>query len=399
MHRMTATRLRIYPTPEQAQAFAQIAGCCRLVYNAALEQRRDFWRQYRATQGRHIHWMGQKRELPALKDAFPFLAEAPAHCLQMALQDLQRAYDAFFAGRAGYPRPRRKLENDAFRFPDPAQIRLEPGAGLLRLPKFGRSPGDHGPLRVRVHRPIRGWIRSVTVIREGAVWYASVLTRVRCRPVSRVTATAQEALGVDRGTVNPFAGSDGVVRGAAVAPAPGSGAAKRRRRLEQALARAKKGSRRRAKVRLKLAAHRAREARRRRDLIEKVTTEIAKSHRVVVIEDLRVQAMTASARGTAEEPGRNVAQKAGLNRSILDKGWGMFVTRLEQKLAAVGGQLIRVPAAFSSQTCSGCGHVAAESRVTRDRFRCVECGSEQDADLNAALVIRGRGLARLGLAP
>ena len=134
-------------------------------------------------------------------------------------------------------------------------------------------------------------------------------------------------------------------------------------------------------------------------MIEKVTTEIAKSHRVVVIEDLRVQAMTASARGTAEEPGRNVAQKAGLNRSILDKGWGMFVTRLEQKLAAVGGQLIRVPAAFSSQTCSGCGHVATESRVTRDRFRCVECGSEQDADLNAALVIRGRGLARLGLAP
>ncbi|MCE6958327.1 transposase [Cereibacter sphaeroides] len=400
MHRTLSTRIRLNPDLDQEVEFRRIAGSCRLVYNLGLEQRRDFWRQYRATEGRHLHWMGQKKELPALKEAAPFLADAPAHCLQMALQDLQRAFDAFFAGRAGYPRPRKKFENDSFRFPDPAQIRIDAKAGLLILPKFGRSKGDHGAIRAVFHRPIRGKIRSVTIVREGRHWYASILLQVRCKvPAEKAPVSIDEVYGVDRGVEVPFMGSDGVARGHAILPKPGSGEAKRRKRLEQALARAKKGSKRRAKVRLKLAAHRAREARRRKDMIEKVTTEIANNHRVVVIENLPVRSMTASARGTVEDPGANVAQKAGLNTVILDKGWGLFRIRLEQKLAARGGLLIVVSAAFTSQICACCGHVSAESRLTRDLFRCTACGHEAHADHNAACNIRDRGLALLGLAP
>ncbi|MCE6971150.1 RNA-guided endonuclease InsQ/TnpB family protein, partial [Cereibacter sphaeroides] len=273
MARHLSTRIRLNPDPAQEVALRQIAGCCRLVYNLGREQRRDFWRQYRAAEGRSLHWMGQKKELPALKEAAPFLADAPAHCLQMALQDLQRAFDNFYAGRAGYPQPRRKYEDDSFRFPDPAQIRVDPRAGLLVLPKFGRRAGDHGAIRAVFHRPIRGRIRSVTVSREGRHWYASILLERRekaARP-DPAPITAADVCGIDRGTVVPFMDSEGLARGHAILPARGSGEAKRRRRLEQALARAKKGSKRRAKVRLKLAAHRAREARRRRDMIEKVT--------------------------------------------------------------------------------------------------------------------------------
>lgn len=392
-------RIRLNPTSEQVEAFQRIAGCCRLVYNTALEQRRTFWRQYHRAEGRHLHWMSQKRDLPALKEAAPFLADAPAHCLQMALQDLQRAFDGFFAGRSGYPRPRKKYVDDSFRFPDPAQIRIDARAGLLILPKFGRTAGDDGAIAAIFHRAVRGRIRSVTISREGRHWYAAIQLARRAKAPAVPSYAAEDVIAFDRGAVVPFMGSDGIARGRAVAPPPRSGAAKRQKRLQQALARAQKGSKRRAKLRLKLAAHRAREARRRRDMIEQVTTEIAKNHRVVVIEKLQVQSMTASAKGSVEAPGRNVAAKSGLNRAILDKGWGMFVIRLRQKLAAKGGILIEVPAAYTSQTCACCGHVAKESRVTQDLFSCVACRREDHADLNAARIIRDRGLALLGLLP
>lgn len=399
MIRHSSTRIRLNPTAAQVEAFMRIAGCCRLVYNLGLEQRRDFWRQYRKSEGRNLHWMSQKKDLPDLKDTAPFLADAPAHCLQMALQDLQRAYDGFFAGRSGYPRPRRKYVDDSFRFPDPAQIRIDPKAGLLILPKFGRTEKDNGAIAAIFHRPIRGRIRSVTISRDGKHWYAAIQLARQAKAPEPASVKAENVLAIDRGVVVPFMGSDGIARGHAIADAPKSGAGKRRKRLEQALARAQKGSRRRAKLRLKIATHRAREARRRRDMIEKVTSGIAKNHDAVVIEKLQVQSMTASARGTLEDPGRNVAAKSGLNRSILDKGWGMFRTRLGQKLAARGGILIEVSAAHTSQTCACCGHVAKESRVSRDLFLCQACGYEAQADFNAACNIRDRGLACLGLSP
>src|SRR5690606_14465195 len=137
MNRLKALRVRLYPTAEQAVAFARIAGCCRLVYNLGLEQRTHFWRQHKRVTGRAISWISQKRELVELKAEAPFLKEVPAHCLQAALADLDRAYGNFFAGIAGYPRPRRRYENDSFTFTDPAQIRVDRRNRLLILPKFG----------------------------------------------------------------------------------------------------------------------------------------------------------------------------------------------------------------------------------------------------------------------
>ena len=134
----------------------------------------------------------------------------------------------------------------------------------------------------------------------------------------------------------------------------------------------------------------------RRDAIEKVTTHLAKNHGCIVMEDLRIKNMTASAAGTVEEPGRNVRQKAGLNRSILEVSPGMIRMRLGQKLAASGGILLLVPAAHSSQRCSSCGSIDADSRVCRDRFKCVSCGYEADADINAAENLRQRALGRWG---
>lgn len=167
-------------------------------------------------------------------------------------------------------------------------------------------------------------------------------------------------------------------------------------RLQRALARKTKGSHNRAKARAKIAKLHWHVAAARRDHLHKISTELSKNHAKIVLEDLTVRAMTGSARGTVEEPGRNVRQKAGLNRSILEQGWGEFRRQLEYKTKWRGGELILVPAAHTSQTCPNpeCRHVAAENRPSQAHFACVACGHTGHADDVAATNILRAGLAR-----
>lgn len=112
---------------------------------------------------------------------------------------------------------------------------------------------------------------------------------------------------------------------------------------------------------------------------------------MVFVEDLNVRNMSRSAAGTLDEPGRNVRAKAGLNRSILDQGWGEFVRQLDYKLQWRGGWLVKVPAHHTSQTCSECGHVSPDNRPAQAVFHCRACGHAEHADINAAQNIRARG--------
>ena len=133
-------------------------------------------------------------------------------------------------------------------------------------------------------------------------------------------------------------------------------------------------------------------SRQREDFLNKLSTRWSKSHALIVLESLQIGNMTRTAKGTVESPGSHVVQKSGLNRTILDQGWGKFAKMLEYKLAERGGRLLLVPAQQSSQECSECGYVAAENRPTRDLFRCVYCGHTGHADFNAAKVVLRRGL-------
>lgn len=173
-------------------------------------------------------------------------------------------------------------------------------------------------------------------------------------------------------------------------PRATSGDAAHLAKLQQRVACKVKGSMNRRKAISRLAAFKAAQARVRRDAMEKVTTDIAKNHGVVSMEDLRVRNMTASARGTALEPGKNVAAKAGLNRSILDVAPGALRVRLGHKLAASGGMLLLVPPARTSQRCNPCGHIEPGNRQSRDVFKCLARGHTADADENAACNIRDR---------
>ena len=137
----------------------------------------------------------------------------------------------------------------------------------------------------------------------------------------------------------------------------------------------------------------------RRDFLHKTTTTLSKNHALVAIEDLRVRNMSASAKGTAAEPGKNVRQKSGLNRAILDQGWGEFRRQLDYKLTWNGGWLVAVPPRNTSRTCPCCGHVAAGNRPSQAVFLCQECWYENHADAVGAINILDRALAMLASEP
>ncbi|MFZ3585166.1 RNA-guided endonuclease InsQ/TnpB family protein [Loktanella sp. DJP18] len=379
-------RFRIYPTPAQEAAFRQIAGCCRLVYNLGLEQRRDHWRRFKSCQGRHISYQSQQNELPELKRAFPFLRDVPSHCLQAALSDLDKAYQRFFEGVSQYPTPRRKMDGDSFRFPDPGQFSLTPH--WLHAPKFGRRPSDHGKIRINQHQRVKGIIKTITIIRDGRHWYACLASihEVSVRPQPSADL---RVVGIDRGVTVPVALSDGSLLGRATEGKP---EARRLKRLQQSVARKVKGSANRRKAIYRLTAFKAHQARRRKDQLHKISSTIVKNHDVITLEDLKIDNMTASARGTLTAPGSRVAQKAGLNRAILDKGWGIFGTMLAYKAGWVGKRVIKVAAHHTSQTCIACGHISPENRKIQDAFACVACGHAEHADTHAAKEIRRRGL-------
>lgn len=372
-----AARFRLRPTPEQAVQMAQVAGACRFVYNLAYEQRRDWYRP-----GRKINFASQCRELTLLRAETDWLEAAPVHTLQQALRDLDQAYRNWWAGRAKAPTPRKKGINDSFRFPDPVSLAVErtgKSSGRIKLPKLGW-------IRLREHRwrELPGTICNVTVTRRAGQWFAAVQCK---REMAEPVPSSLPAVGIDMGIAVFAALSDGTH----IAPANhGKNALHSLRKAQRDLSRKKRGSSNRRKAIRRVARIQMRVANARKDFLHKCSTTIAKNHGSVVVEALKVRNISASAKGTAAAPGRNVRQKAGVNRTILDQGWGMFRIMLGYKLADRGGSLIEVPAAYTSQTCSACGLVDPASRCDQSRFVCVQCGHEANADTNAAINILRR---------
>jgi putative transposase len=364
---------RLYPTPEQEARLSAWVGAVRYVYNLALEQRRTFGRR-----GRSFNYITQSREVTILRAEVDWINDVPATSLGQALRDLDGAYRSFWRG-GGYPSPRRRGVNDSLRLKG-NEFRIRRTSrrnGKLKLPKIGE-------IALRLDRPLVGEQRSITISRRAGAWYASIWC---LSDHSEAGTAAPSSVGIDRGITVFAALSTGEL---IVGPNVGRKAAQALAKAQRALARKQKGSNNRRKARLRVARLHARVSAARKDFLHKTSTSIAKSHGVVVLEDLKVRNMTASAAGTVEAPGRNVRQKAGLNRAILDQGWGMFAQMLAYKLEDRGGYLLTVDPKDTSRTCSECGVVDADSREGV-RFSCRSCGHQAHADTNAAINILRRG--------
>lgn len=163
---------------------------------------------------------------------------------------------------------------------------------------------------------------------------------------------------------------------------------------QRALARCRRGSTRRQRARAQVAGLHGKVRRQRLDHAHKVALDLVRRHDVICHEALRIGNMSRSARGTMAKPGRNVPSKAGLNRSILDAGWGVFLRILASKAESADRELIAVDPRNTSITCPDCGHAVAENRVTQAKFQCVRCAHEAHADVVGALNVLRTGLVR-----
>ena len=292
--------------------------------------------------------------------------------------DLHKAFTNFFEGRARFPTFRREGQNDSFRYPDPKQIKIE--GERVFLPKAGWP-------RIVMHRPIIGTVKNVTVSAVAGDWIASIQVE---HEVTIVPFNRGGGIGIDLGGVQPIVRSDDTI---VDMPRITKKERKRLATAQRRLARRTKGSRNRAKA-LRVARLQAKFARRRRDALHKATTTIVKNHGVVVIEDLKVREMTKTGRGTLEAPGTLVQKQANQNRSLLDVSPRIIRTMLEYKAPWFGSRIVVVDPAETSQCCNSCGTVDAESRISRSRFVCTNCGSIFDADVNAV-----KNILKLGISP
>ena len=364
---------RLYPTTEQADAFTRFAGVCRLVWNLALEQRRDHWRRYQSSTGNNLNYVTQARELTALRAEVDFVRAVPVAPLQRTLKALDETYRRAWKAKGGYPQPKKKGVHDAFSYAgrDIVFEVVNRRWGRVRLPKIGW-------VKLRLTRPLAGSIREATVSRTALGWQVSI----GCL-IDGDVPDIGGAVGIDRGVTVPLMLSDGTSYSL---PASMSDLDRRIRKAQRIASRRKRGSVRYAKAQRRVAALAARQARIRKHWAHEATTQIARRYGTVVVERLRTKNMTASASGTIAEPGRNVAQKRGLNRAILNVGWHQIETMLLYK----AHRLVKVNPAFSSQTCASCGTVDSRSRKNQAAFVCTSCGHKDNADRNAAVVILHR---------
>jgi len=373
-------RFRLLPSPEQAAALAEHCRHARFVWNLAVEQQQH-WQPGRQAPG----YNEQCAQLTAARAEYDWLAAGSQTVQQQALRDFAQAMCNFVKGTHRRPTWRKAGKHEGFRqvgFKPRHLKRLSRRYGQVWVPKVGW-------VRFRWTRNIADTVKSyrVTVDRSGR-WH--IAFAVIPKPVAGPGDGS--VVGVDRGVAVSVALSNGEMLRV---PGLRAGETKRLRRLQRRLARAQRGSHRRARTKLAIARLRAHETDRRRDWVEKTTTDVARRFDTIRVEDLDVRAMTRSARGTRDCPGTNVAQKRGLNREISRHGWGLTVARLKHKAP---GRLEVVPAPYTSQRCSQCGHVAPENRKSQAVFQCVACGAGPcNADVNAARnIAAGRAVTARG---
>jgi putative transposase len=378
MERRQAFKFELMPSGEQQRMMRRFAGSVRYIYNHALALQKEM---YEATGRSHTRYQLDKL-LTIWKQETPWLSETPAHALQQALVDLDKAYQNFFKKRAQFPKFKKKGQRTSYRESDPKTITFDQANNRIRLPKIGW-------VRYRNSRDVLGTIKNVTVSESAGKWFVSIST---LRIVEQPVHASSSIVGIDMGVKQFATLSDGEVIDPANA---GKKYQKRMRLLQRRLSRKQKFSQNWKKAKAAVAKLHRKIAATRSDFIHKVTSTISKSHAVVCIEDLQVKNMSASAAGTIEKKGKMVKQKSGLNKSILDQSWFETRRQLEYKQHWLGGEVIAVPPQHTSQRCPDCQHVSPDNRKTQSKFVCVSCGFAANADFVGALNILAAGHAVL----
>lgn len=372
-----AYKFKLKTTREIEEKFSQFSGCCRFVWNKSLtlnlrrleEKQPMMWYQELS------FWLKFWKNT----DEHSFLKDCHSQVLQQTLKNLEKAFkDAFDKKQKNKKLPnfKRKFRSDSFRYPQGFKFDNR----RIFLPKVGW-------VAYHKSREIEGKPKNVTVKREADGWYFSVQTELEVEDPQHASLSM---VGIDLG-VSRFAT---LSNGEYIEPL--NALKKERIKLAKAqrkLARQKKKSNNWKIQKNKIGKIHRKIRNGRNDFLHKASTAISKNHAVVFVEDLRIFNMSVSAKGTIDEPGKNVKAKSGLNRSILDQAWGLFRSQLEYKLSWFGGKLWCVDPKYSSQKCPNCKTIDTENRKSQSEFVCRSCSYENHADLVGAMNILAAGLA------
>ncbi|MFC7919048.1 RNA-guided endonuclease InsQ/TnpB family protein [Streptomyces cinereoruber] len=390
-----AYKFLMRPTAGQEVALREMLRDHRSLYNGALQERRDAYRHVSRTSVGYAAQSAQLKEIrafdPERQGRWSFSSQ------QATLRRLDKAFAAFFrriesGGKPGYPRFRGANRFDTVEFPrdgDGCRWNSTPHDPVTRV----RLQGV-GHVKVNRHRPVAGKVKTVSVKREGRKWFVVLATeQTRLEPLPATGSV----VGIDMGIANFLADSDG---GFVPNPRHGRTAADKIEAAQRALGRCERGSKRRRKAARRVAALHREVRRRRLDHAHKTALDLVREHDLIAYEDLGIRNMSA-APAPRPVPGRpdaflanGAAAKAGLNRSINDAGWGVFLTILRAKAESAGREVIAVDPRHTSRTCPACGHVAKENRPAQEKFRCVACGHTAHADTVGALNVLRAGLVR-----
>jgi putative transposase len=372
-----AYKFRIYPTAGQASRAAQCLRDHQQLYNAALEERREAWRMRKVG----IRYGQQSAQLKEIRGLDPDQGRWSFSSQQATLRRLDKAMAAFYrrckAGekRAGYPRFKALDRWDSVEWPsDGDGCRWKSDMGRVYLQGVGH-------VRVHQHRPVQGRVKTITLKREGRRWY--VVLSCDDVPACPLPAAGRE-VGVDVGVTRFATVSDGEI---IASPRFTRESADELAAAQRSLARKNRGSANRRRAKAKVAQVHRRIRNRRADFHHKTARALVRECDVIALEDLRIANMVRSASGTLEKPGTNVAAKSGLNRSILDAGWGQFTSILIGKAEEAGRRIVLVDPRHTSINCHQCG-----ARCTRPRQETVICPEHGaiDADVNGAINIASR---------
>lgn len=360
-----AYRYRTLPTAFQEGLFRQYAGARRWTYNWALARRKE---HYAAT-GKSLSVRELCAELTQLKrqSETAWLRDVNAQMLQQAIRDLDKAFGAFFARRARFPRFRSKRrDRPSFRFPQ--ALRLE--GDTLIVPKVG-------PLRLVLHRPLEGALKSATLKQDATgTWYVTLVVHFELPDTSLPPPEPGRTVGVDLGLHDLAVLSDGR---RVASPRHYRRAERKLKRFQRRLSRCQQGSKKRLKVRRLVARQHQRVANQRNDHLQKLSAALVREHDAVILEDLNVKG----------------AARSKLAKSVHDAGWATLRFQLTYKARWQRKHLVTIGRFFpSSRLCPSCGCINSDLRLADREWTC-SCGVVHDRDLTAARNIRDEGLRRL----
>jgi transposase, IS605 orfB family len=369
-----AYKFELMPNGEQIRKMKQFCGCSRFVFNRALVYQNE---QYQLDKSFKFSYAKIANLLPEWKRELVWLKDCHSQVLQQSLRDLESAFKNFFAKRSDFPKFKRKGEKDSFRFPQ--GCKLEQGNNRIYLPKIGW-------IRYRNSRNVLGIIKNVTISQKCSKWYVSVQTEFE----QETLQPKGGEIGIDMGIVRFATLSNGEYFKPINAFKNLKG---KLAKLQKQFKHKTKFSRNWQKLKDKIAKLHHKIANIRKNYLHQISSKISKNHAIVYVEDLQVANMSKSASraGNAEQHGKNVKQKSGLNRAILDQSWAEFRRQLAYKLAWNGGFLFAVPPQNTSRCCPNCGHTTKDNRTTQANFDCVQCNFTENADLVGAINVLKRG--------